>query len=178
MEKIFLILILLIFITSTGNCQTLLTGSVDYNVDSARTEAFQGIKYSLSRNSLQKYQVDPDYVSNYTAVLRGNTRLDGRTIATFSDGTYGVRFDDDLFHNYYYNANGSLFKVDELDKPDNVYPHRSVSYDRTGALMQSALVISKNESYIYNLQKKLIAHWVGENCFDENGRIQMTRKFK
>ncbi len=176
MKKIFLyVLLTLLFVLPVSSMT--LTGSAEYNVDSAKTEAFQGIKYSIGRNSISNYLKDPNYIQNYTYVLRGATKIQDRTLASFSDGTYGVRFDNDPYHNYYYDKNGNLFKVDVLDKPQNEYPHTSVAYDSKGNIINSTFVVSKDEQYIFNPQKKLVGHWVGQYCYDANNRIQMKREY-
>lgn len=176
MKKLLLFFILnMLFILPVSSIT--LTGSAEYNIDSAKTEAFHGVRYSLDRNSLSNYLKDPNYIQNYTYVLRGKTKIQDRTLAAFSDGTYGVRFDNDPYHNYYYDNKGNLFKVDVLDKPQNEYPHRSVAYNEKGNIINSTFVVSKDEQYIFNAQRKLVGHWVGKYCYDANNRIQMTRKY-
>ena len=39
------------------------------------------------------------------------------------------------------------------------------------------LRVSKEETFIYNPQGKLIAHWLGTNAYDEGGNVIMTRKY-
>lgn len=176
MKRLFLFFILNILFISSVYSMTL-TGSAEYNVESAKTEAFHGVKYAIGRNSLSDYLKDPNYIQNYTYVLRGETKIFDRMLASFSDGTYGVRFDSDPYHNYYYDKTGKLFKVDVLNKPQNEYPHTSVAYDSKGNIINSTFVISKDEQYIFNPQKKLVGHWVGQYCYDANNRIQMTREY-
>ena len=175
MKKLLLFFILnMLFILPVSSIT--LTGSAEYNIDSAKTEAFHGVRYSLDRNSLSNYLKDPNYIQNYTYVLRGKTKIQDRTLAAFSDGTYGVRYSNDLYHNYYYDTKGSLFKVDVLNKPFNEYPHRSVAYNKYGAFKNATFVVSDREQYLYDKNKNMIGHWVENACYDENGNVLMLRK--
>ena len=51
-------------------------------------------------------------------------------------------------------------------------------YDKNGILDSTSLFISNNESYVFDLNKKLIAHWKGNNCYNEKGELIMTRARK
>jgi len=97
-------------------------------------------------------------------------------MALFSDGTYGIRYLDDPYHNYYYDKHGNLFKIDVLNKPYNEYPHKSVAYNRYGAFKNATFVISKEEQYLYDREKNLMGHWIGNACYDEKGNVLMLRK--
>ena len=39
-----------------------------------------------------------------------------------------------------------------------------------------SLRVSKDETFIFNKSGKLLAHWIGNNCYDENNSVIMTRE--
>ena len=141
-----------------------------------KEETFNNIDYALGPNEFRDYWSDPNYMENYTSMKNGEHKVGNRYLALFSDGTYGVRYANDPYHNYYYDQNGSLFKFDVLNKPFNVYPHRSVAYNRFGAFKNATFVVSKDEQYLYDAGKNLMGHWVENACYDENGNVLMLRK--
>jgi hypothetical protein len=173
--KKLLSVVLLIFMALPAPALTL-EGNAQYNVESAREETFNNIKYKLKNNDFQDFLSDPNHLNNYKSLRNGKTRAGDRVLALFSDGTYGVRYLKDPYHNYYYEENGVLFKIDVLDKPFGVYPHKSIAYDRRGVFMNATFVISKDEQYLYDTNKKLIGHWIESACYDESGKVLMLRK--
>ena len=174
MKKILLTL-LFIFLALPASA-LMLQGNAEFNAEMAREEVFNNIDYALGPNAFRDYWQDPNYVANYAAASNGKNKLHNRYIALFSDGTYGIRYDNDPFHNYYYDGQGLLFKVDVLNKPFNVYPHKSVAYNKYGAFKNATFVVSKTEQYLYDSNKKLMGHWVGNACYDEKGNVLMLRK--
>lgn len=171
-----LVLIILSLFLTLPATALILQGNAQYNAEIAREAAFSNINYALGPNEFRDYWSDPNHSSNYDALNIGKNKIANRSLALFSDGSYGVRYDNDPFHNYYYDKNGSLFKIDVLDKPFNTYPHKSVAYNRYGAFKNATFVISKEEQYLYDRDKNLIGHWVGSACYDEKGNVLMLRK--
>lgn len=153
-----------------------LEGNAEINAELAREETFNNINYALGPNEFRDYWTDPNYMVNYTSMQKGVHKVDNRYLALFSDGTYGVRYTNDPYHNYYYSETGSLFKVDVLNKPFNVYPHRSVAYNKYGAFKNATYVVSKDEQYMYDAKQNLMGHWVDNACYDEQGTVLMLRK--
>lgn len=174
MKKILLIIVAL-FLTLPASA-LILQGNAEFNAESARQETFNNINFSLGPNAFMDKWNDPNYVSNYKTLIDGKTKVENRYLALFSDGTYGVRYVEDPYHNYYYEENGTLFKVDVLNKPFDQYPHRSVAYNKYGAFKNATFVISKKEQYLYDGNKKLLGHWVDSACYDEKGNVIMLRK--
>lgn len=174
MKKILLLLISLLFLLP-ANALTL-QGNAQFNDELAREETFHNINYALGPNEFKDYWNDPNHLSNYGALKAGKNSVANRQLAWFSDGTYGVRYENDPYHNFYYDKNGSLFKIDVLNKPYNVYPHRSIAYNRYGAFKNATFAISKDEQYLYDINQKLMGHWVNNACYDEKGNVLMLRK--
>ena len=173
--KKFLLTILTFFIMLPASA-LVLQGNAEINAELAREETFKNIDYALGPNEFRDYWSDPNYMENYTSMKNGVHKVGNRYLALFSDGTYGVRYTNDPYHNYYYSETGSLFKVDVLDKPYNIYPHRSVAYNKYGAFKNATYVVSEKEQYLYDAKQNLIGHWIDNACYDEQGTVLMLRK--
>ncbi len=174
MKKLLLI-VLSLFLTMPVSA-LVLQGNAQFNAEAAREETFNNINYALGPNEFRDYWTDPNHDANYSALSKGATKVANRQLSLFSDGTYGVRYLNDPYHNYYYQQDGSLFKVDVLNKPYYVYPHRSVAYNKYGTFKNATFVVSKNEQYLYDSEKRLMGHWVDDACYDGKGNVLMLRK--
>ncbi len=108
-------------------------------------------------------------------LLTGEVELKDRTIARFSDKSYAVMFKNDQFHVRYYSENGELTHIETKDKIE--YPYNFYKHDVAGNLVNKGLRISKGESFIFNPNGKLLAHWVKGNAYDEQGNVIMTREY-
>lgn len=173
--KKFLSIIVLFCLMLPASALTL-QGNAQFNAEYAKEETFNNISYALGPNEFRDYWQDPNYISNYDAVQNGVHHLHNRYLVYFSDGTYGVRYSNDPYHNYYYNEYGELFKVDVLNKPYDVYPHRSVAYNKYGAFKNATYVVSSKEQYLYDSKQNLMGHWLDNACYDAGGNVLMLRK--
>ena len=171
-----LVLILLAIFLSLPATALMLHGNAEFNAEIAREQTFRNIKYSFDQTTFQNFWKDPNFDKNYKAVSNGQTKIENRTLAWFSDGTYGVRYDYDPYHHYYYDIEGELFKVDVLDKRYDEYPHRSVAYNKFGAFKNATYAVSEDEQYLYDKNKRLLGHWIGNACYDGKGNVLMLRK--
>lgn len=155
-------------------CAEVLTGGVKYTVNDAKIELQHNrpsaTDFIVSRNNF----VDKDRNANYFALLKGKTNLNDRILALFSDGTYAVNYKNDLKHVWYYDKDGMLINVEFRTSLE--FPYGSYKYSPDGELANMSLRVSKDETYIFSSFGELLAHWVGDNCYDENGNIVMTRK--
>ncbi len=174
MKKILLIVLSVLLALPVS--ALMLQGNAQFNAEMAREEVFNKIDYALGPNAFRDYWEDPNNAANYEALSQGKTKVSNRQLSLFSDGTYGVRYTNDPYHNYYYQKDGTLFKVDVLNKPFYVYPHRSVAYNRYGSFKNATYAVSKSEQYLYDIQKNLMGHWVDDTCYDEKGNVLMLRK--
>lgn len=155
--------------------ETILTGGVDYNVNSARKELFQNYEPYINRNLLNLHAYDVQNKTNLICLLKGQTDLKDRTLAMFSDGTYAVMYFNDRLNVYYYKNDGSLLYIEK--KESEIYPYKACKFDITGKIINKSLRVSKEETFIYTPDAKLIAHWINSNGYDERGNIVMTRKY-
>lgn len=112
--------------------------------------------------------------ANSDALLKGGVIYhNGKTITPFYyKGVftgYGVQYDDDKYHNFYYDLGGNLTQYDVLDKPRDEFPHNTVSYDSTGEIISKSTSLSKTEQVVYNTDGSIKARWIGNKCYDANG---------
>ena len=169
------LLILMMLIALPCCAETFLTGGVDYNVNSARKELLKVPAKKLNPELVLQNITDKNNKENLSYALQGNVNLKDRTLAFFSDATYAVLYNEDKYHVWYYNQDGNLAYMEE--RTDLSYPYKSYKYTVSGVLVNMGMRVSKEETFIYNPQGRLIAHWLGTNAYDENGNIIMTRKY-
>lgn len=157
------------------DAQTVLTGEVEYNSDSARQELLATPQKQIYPNLLSIRLKDEDYYENITTLLKGNIELKDRILAKFSDESYAVMYKNDENHVWYYNPSGELTHY-EIKTQKN-YPYKSYKYNTSKELVNMSLRVSKAETFIYTPSGKLIAHWIKNNGYDEDGNLIMTRKY-
>ena len=90
-------LLTLIILTMSPVFGLTLEGGVTYTVESARKEAFSGVKYKIPVSSFKKYMQDPNFEENKAAIAAGKADLGDRKIELFSDGSYGVIYNNNLY---------------------------------------------------------------------------------
>lgn len=171
MKKFILLFVLLVSLPAY--CEVL-TGEVMYSVRDASIELQQNRPQTLDYLIAQNNFVDKNHTENYSALLKGVTKLSDRTLGIFSDGSYALNYKNDLTHVWYYDKNGFLINVEE--RTSLQYPYRSYKYDSDGELVNMSMRVSEKETFIFSPVGELLGHWIGENCYDENGNVVMTRK--
>lgn len=182
MKKLFLILSVLLFCI-IPTFATTLKGSVEYTVDSARLVAFQDVKKRTPITDIRPYLFDDMYYNNTLRCIPKNITYDDfckpRKIVPFFANDkldfYGIQYDKTPNIKLYYSTKGRLLKY-EVNTFKGVYPYKTLSYDIYGRLININLVISENEAYIFDRNKKLIAHWLDDKCYNENGEVELTRQ--
>ncbi|MBR6126375.1 hypothetical protein IKQ21_01685 [bacterium] len=150
------------------------TGGVEYNQERAAEEVFRTPPKTINFNFISSHFVDINYSDNISALKAGIKALKDRRVGSFSDGTYGVIYYDDPLFSWYYSSNGRLVNFTERSSSD--YPCKITKYKPDGTVANTGLKVSENESYIFSSQGKLLAHWVGNFCYDEENNVIMTRK--
>ena len=146
----------------------IVTGGVEYNYEN---KAEQGVDFEFIRVHL----IDSNNIENLNYLYQGKVDLKDRTLAKFSDGSYGIVFKDDPLYSWYYSQNGRL--INFTQKSSETYPCKITKYKPDGTVANTGKKISARESYIYK-DGKLIAHWIGNNCYDRNNNLIMTRKYE
>ncbi len=173
MKKIVLILTVSVLLSQIA-FGAILTGGVEYSVDDARIELQNNrpavTDFLLTQNNI----TDKNNKENLSYLLKGITELKDRTLGLFSDGSYAVNYKSDPLHVWYYDKDGTLINTEARTSSD--FPYKSYKYTPDGELVNMSLRTSETETFIFSPFGRLIGHWVGQNCYDENGNVLMTRK--
>ena len=172
MKRFILIFFVLIFSISV-NAQ-IITGEVEYNADLAKDETFSKPIEKIRFDKIYSRFFDTNNIENLNYLFKGITELKDRKLAKFSDGSYGIQYYDDPMFSWYYSENGKLINFTQKDSLN--YPHRITKYKPDGSISNTGYRVSGKESFIFTPDGKLLAHWLGNNCYDENNNIIMTRK--
>ena len=156
-----LILIIFYLVLSTVPIySTTLEGGVSYTVSQARKIVFQNTPTQIPVELFQNYK-------KYSKI-----RTLFKEITFFSDGDFSVN-DKKNKRCFYYSPNGDLKIIQITIK--KTYPQILGRYDSNGNLDSVALDLGNNEQFLFDSQKKLYAHWIGKNGYDENGELFGTR---
>ncbi len=124
----------------------------------------------ISQNEIS----DINNSENRSMLLKGVTDLKDRTLARFSDGSYGVIYKNNPLNVFYYSPDGNLTHKEIKSSLD--YPYKTYKYKVSGQLENVTTRLSEDETFIYSPNGKLLAHWVGKYCYDEYGRVIMIRE--
>ena len=171
MKKFILLFLILIGLPVYS---VMLTGEIKYSKDDALIELQNNIPYGIDFLLINNHTTDKNKRENQSYLLHGQTKLNDRTLAKFSDDSYGVNYKNDPSHVWYYDKDGGLINV-EL-RTSLSYPYRSYKYSTDGELVNMSMRVSESETYIFNPLGQLLGHWLGANCYNENGKVIMTRK--
>ncbi len=182
LKKTLLVIFFLFIFAMPANAYTL-KGGVEYTVDTARIAAFENISPEIPLSEIKHYLRDMFYFSNIEALNQGKL-IAGlgfkRKLVPFYNKNkklsfYGVQTEDEPEKKLYYSTSGRLLKY-EINTFKGTYPYRTVAYDTKGRLISINFAVSENEAFIFDKNKKLIGHWIGNQCFDENGQKTITRR--
>ena len=174
MYKYFLLIFFIMSICF--NCGYTIKGGVSYTVETVRTEAFSNVPLNINISDYASYFSDPNYIANKKAMNKKKSYFRDRYLTVFSSGEYGVIYKNNKSISYYYDKNGKLESISFLINKS--YPIKIVKYDKNGKLDSTALAVSSSESYVFDTNKKFISHWIGHNCYNENGELIITREKK
>ena len=156
--KLSLIFLLIMFSILPLNAMTI-EGGISYTVSKAREIAFNNLPIKIPKSSFENFL-------NYKK--RNSYRY---ATIEFSDNTFGL-IDKKNKRGYYYTEKGKLYLI-QIKINEGKY-NKYARYDLNGNLDSVALGID-NQQFLFDLNKKLIAHWIGKNGYDENGELFGTR---
>lgn len=165
MKRFFIILFAIFLSCQLSNAQ-IITGEVEYNTE-----------YQLERLNFKELRnkfFDSNNIENLNYLLNGITELKDRKLAKFSDGSYAVQYYDNPLFAWYYSSNGKLINYTRKDNSN--YPCKFTKFKPDGNIVNSGIRISEQESFIYSPEGKLLAHWLGDKCYDKDRNLIMTRK--
>lgn len=176
-RTMFLTLFAVLAICMPANCLTL-NGSIEYTVESARAEAFKDVEKTIPVSDFSKYVTDIFYFSSIDFINGKISESVGRKIVPFYAKNkkllfYGVQYNGSP-QKFYYSPEGRLLKY-EVNTFKGTYPYKTAAYDTKGRLLNINLIISQNESYIFDRNEKSIGHWLGNKFYNSNGKEDITR---
>jgi hypothetical protein len=173
MRFLFIVVLILSFCCSVE--AQVLSGGVEYNTTSAREELLASDIPTIPKNLLNLHIYDNEVEQNHALLLKGVAQTQDRILASFSDGSYAIVYNDNPLYTWYYSPDGFLTHSEVKTSID--YPFKAYKYNLAGKLVNMNLRPSKDETFIFTKDGKLLAHWKFEKCFDENGNVIMTRKY-
>jgi hypothetical protein len=173
MKKFLIVLGFILFMLPSHSA--IITGEIEYNAENAEEIVFSKPVESVNFVKIQLNLIDNNLTENLFCLLEGKTELADRKIANFSDGTYGIMYYNDPLYTWYYKNNGRLISFTYKDSAS--YPARVTRYRADGSVINTGLKVSDRESFIYSPEGILLAHWVGELCYDKNNTVIMRRKY-
>lgn len=154
-----------------------LQGGVSYTEETARQEAFEGVKplsivYSVGWES-PKYFFDLKAQNNVIGIPKSNPRVKGIPLP-FS--FYSVIYEDEPNKEYIYTKYYDKYRIlatisGDINSP---YPQKYLKYDRYGHLL-SIEFNTGYESFVYDAKGKLIAHWQGNKGKTVDDKIKIKQ---
>ena len=154
-------------------CAYTLKAGVVYTIEMARIEAFDDVPLKINIDKYKNYLIDPNYSKNISAIKINKYKFRKRYLTYFSNNQYGVTYKNNTKIGFYYDMNGKLCDISLL--MNEKYPIKIVKYDILGNLVSTSLAISHDESFVFDLNKRLISHWIGNNCYNEQGELVKRR---
>ena len=159
-----------------------LKGKISYTPEEDRIEAFKDIDLRINMDAYGQYLVDKNYYDNMKILNQKSNKLKkykkykNRYITSYSDKGYSILYKNNPKISYHYDGYGKLEGI-TFDMGTG-FPCKSVTYDQFGIFDSVALEISIEEQVIFDKNKKFVAHWKGNNCYNEKGELIMTRESK
>lgn len=151
-------------------------GGVSYSVNEARTIAFNNLEHKIDTSVYESYFVDKNYDKNKANIAKNKFHTRKYNLTVFSDKSYSVSYKAKSNICFYYDLNGKLESIGYTF--GKKYPRKGIKYYKNGYLEEIYIIASPQEQFIFDKNKKLIAHWKGNNCYNEKGELVMTREAK
>lgn len=190
-KKIFVYTLLMMctFTPSLSKAEVI-KGSIEkvWSADTARKEAFKNAKEWID---LSKYSsTDPNFNENKDLINKNQLKHNGRRIKYFSDGWYSVSYNNIYTEDYYYSEDGELqeigfsvfskniYTLEDTKKysPEELYPITCYKHSYPGGKLTEIILDANGyESFIFEPNGKLVGHWIGNNFYDEQNNLIMTR---
>lgn len=180
-----LLFILSIFLIMSAFCDEILKGSI--SVSCAREKAFAGISKTIPADEIRKYKYDLYHYLNLNYIKENKLLIQNgykdRILVPFYTKrgrlvAYGVQYKDDPDKKLYYTLGDRLIKYEKDTSKKGVFPYKTAAYDINGNLVNISLYISQTESFVFNKNEKLLAHWVNDECYNEKGKLRATRSLE
>ncbi len=148
-----------------------------WTIQEARTEGFEDV---TPQAEVSQYGVrDPQFEAHQPLLAAGGGKLGKQVITVFDSGNYAVVDYSEGNHPpaFYYSVAGYLRFV-QYDSggefPSKSYKHcagslcEALGYP-SGQLLTVSVAVSETESFIFDPTGRLLAHWVGSECYTSTG---------
>ena len=122
MKRVIVVVFLILFFCLPVSSK-MITGEIQYTVSGAREEVLGTKPANFDRETIRANLVDYNRAENIGYLLKGITDLKDRTLAYFSDGSYGVIYKESPLDVYYYGTDGILTHNEKKDSVE--YPYKS-----------------------------------------------------
>ena len=176
-----LILLLCLFMLGLPTLAEPLKATVSYTEENARIEAFEGvrplsIKYAVGWDD-PKYYFDLNAKNDNVVCVEEYT---AKFMNLIPFKWVGVLYKDEQKKVYVYEKTGNTYKLvttETIEKLPNGLI-RSLSYSQDGHLMSISLIfdLERKETFVFDENKKTIAHWIGEHGYDIRTKTDITSK--
>ena len=142
---------------------------------------FKDVVYRIDKEKFAEHRKDPNAGDNRFFLKNGIKIQPDRELAGFYllDKVlymYGVKYYEDKYNIYYYNAVGGLELYDVLDRPHDVYPRIAYQYRKNGKLAGASYYISEYDQYIFDAKGRFKGRWYGSRLYDKKAKVIMTRE--
>lgn len=155
-----------------------LQGGVTYTEETARKEAFEGVKplsivYSVGWEN-PKYFFDLKAQNDVMGIAKNNPRLKGIPLPF---NLYSVVYKDEPNKEYIYSKYYGKYRIlaTITSVNNSAYPQKYLKYDRYGNLLSIEFNTGK-ESFIYDVNRKLIGHWKGNSGKTIDNNLKINQK--
>lgn len=171
-----IILLLILFILGLPTLAEPLKATVTYTEENARIEAFKGVSMWCPFPDVPSFQRSLFVASINKDEILTMQEFNAKLFKVVPYKTLAVVYKDLPHFAYYYEKTKNGYKsvaIEVLDTKDMNYPIKTIKYDaKTGKLATINLTISEDEAFVFNENKKTIAHWINDKEYTSN----MTRK--
>lgn len=171
-----LIVICVMFIALPSIDALTLEGGVVYTEETAREEAFKNVQMYRPLKSSDKYFFYMNITDNAKSVQKIKVTYLKLPCVT----RYAVVYQNEPLNVYYYKYKYGVYTLSEYDLFDckeKEYPHKAIKYSATGDLLTVVFRVSEQEQFIYDKNKKLIAHWVDKKGYFKQKGFKGKRNF-
>ncbi len=163
-----LISILFISVITHPMYSMTIQGGVSYTIEQARKIAFRNTPIKINMEKYQKYLIDKNFEKNKTFISKGELKQKKYILTIFADNSYVIHYKNKKT-SYYYQKDGKLILIEFMS--NHRYPYKSVRYNSNGDLDSISLSVDSNNEFIFDTNKKLYAHWIGNNCYNAKGEL-------
>lgn len=146
-----------------------------WSVDAAKDKLFEQAPEQLETGVFSAK--DPYFEEHFAARLSLNTRIGERVLCFFDNGDYAY-YTLGQYQTFYYHSDGTLYKVSVSNQPKGMdqFPVREIGYSYPkGNIVTVGLFVSLGESFVFNPEGDLMAHWLWHKAYDDQGQILRTR---